>query len=196
MSAGLLNLRCNTDTNQSVVGLELLQRLWGIVDESETSCLSTTELSSQTENIDLILVGLVQFGELGSEFVLGDVGAVGVEDITVSLLERHLPSQAVESPRLRDTAPADSMENLHDHLLAAEKRVANELAGSQGDSLLTVRHVCDWRIDVSVNLPSRLSRQRADVLIVDEGRCRLRFRQDFRCEIPRYRICAKLGWMG
>jgi hypothetical protein len=48
----------------------------------------------------------------------------------------------------------DSMVNLHDHLLAAEKRVANELACSQGDWLLAVRHVCDWRIDVSVSLPS------------------------------------------
>ena len=69
------------------MGFELLQRLWGIVDESETSCLSTTELSSQTENIDLILVGLVEFGKLGSELVLGDVGSVGVEDITVNPLE-------------------------------------------------------------------------------------------------------------
>jgi hypothetical protein len=32
----------------------------------------------------LVLVGLVKFGELGSEFVFGDVGAVGVEDITVN----------------------------------------------------------------------------------------------------------------
>jgi hypothetical protein len=46
LSAGLLNLRGNTDTDQSVVGLELLQCLWGVVDESETSCLSTTELGS------------------------------------------------------------------------------------------------------------------------------------------------------
>ena len=69
------------------MGFELLQRLWGIVDESETSCLSTTELSSQTENIDLILIGLVEFGEFGSEFFLGDVGTVGVEDITAIPLE-------------------------------------------------------------------------------------------------------------
>ena len=46
------------------------------------------------------------------------------------------------------------MVDLHDHLLAAEKRVAKELAGSQGDGLLPVRHVCDWRIDVSLSLPS------------------------------------------
>jgi hypothetical protein len=159
------------------VGLELLQRLRRIVDESKTSCLSTTELSSQTENIDLILVGLVEFGELGSEFVLGDVCAVRVEDITAILLERHTQSQSLVYPHLRDAVLADSMGNLHNHLLAAEERIANELAGSQGDSLLTVRHFCDWRIDVSVNLPSRLSRQKSDVYIVDEGRCRLKFRE-------------------
>jgi hypothetical protein len=60
------------------VGLELLQRLGRIIDESEASCLSTTELSSQTENVNLVLVGLVKFGELGSEFVLRDVGTVRV----------------------------------------------------------------------------------------------------------------------
>ena len=54
------------------------------------------------------------------------------------------------------------MSNLHDHLFAAEERVANELAGSQGDRLLAVRHACDWRIDVPVNLPSMLSRQKSD----------------------------------
>lgn len=32
--------------------------------------------------------------------------------------------------------------NLHDHLLAAEERVADELASSQRDRLLTIRHVC------------------------------------------------------
>jgi hypothetical protein len=38
--------------------------------------------------------------------------------------------------------------NLHDHLLAAEERVADELASSQRDGLLTVRHVCGiWTID-------------------------------------------------
>jgi hypothetical protein len=63
--------------------LELLQGFWGIVDESETSCLSATELSLETENVDLVLVGLVHFGKLASEFILGDVGSVWVEDITI-----------------------------------------------------------------------------------------------------------------
>jgi len=68
--------------------LKLLQRLRRIIDERETRRLSTTKLSLETENVDLVLVGLVEFGEFASEFVLGDVGAVGVEDVTVpSLLD-------------------------------------------------------------------------------------------------------------
>ena len=89
LSAGFLDLGGNTDADQSVVWLKLLQCLWRIVYESETGCLSTTELSSQAENIDLVLVGLVEFGELGTEFVLRDVGAVGVENITMNPLECH-----------------------------------------------------------------------------------------------------------
>jgi hypothetical protein len=143
LSAGLLDLRGLANANQSVVWLKLLQCLWGVVDECETSCLSTTELSSQTENIDLVLAGLVEFGKLGSELVLGDVGTVGVEDITATSLECHsklaipsiFSSSSCSSPRTR-------WANLHDHLLAAEERVANELASSQGDWLLAVRHVC------------------------------------------------------
>ena len=35
------------------------------------------------------------------------------------------------------------MQNLHDHLLAAEERVADELARSQRNWLLFVRHLCE-----------------------------------------------------
>jgi hypothetical protein len=70
------------------VGFELLQRLGRIVDQRETSCLSTTILSLETENVDLVLVGLVHFGELATEFILGDVGSVWVEDITVKEIVR------------------------------------------------------------------------------------------------------------
>lgn len=65
------------------MGLELLQGLGGIVHERETGRLAATELSLQTENVDLVLVGLVHLGELGTEFILGDVGAVWVEDVTI-----------------------------------------------------------------------------------------------------------------
>ena len=65
------------------MGLKLLQRFWRIVHERKTGCLSTTVLCLQTEDVDLVLVGLVHFGELASEFILGDVGAVGMENITI-----------------------------------------------------------------------------------------------------------------
>lgn len=62
---------------------ELLQGLSGVVDEGEAGALATTELRTETEDGDLVLGGAVEAGELLAEFVLGDVGAVGVEDITV-----------------------------------------------------------------------------------------------------------------
>jgi len=86
LSAGLLDLVGHSNTNQSIVGFELLQCLWGIVNESETSCLSTTKLSLKTENVDLVLVGLVQLCKLASELILGDVGTVWVEYITIEAI--------------------------------------------------------------------------------------------------------------
>jgi hypothetical protein len=66
------------------VWLELLEGLWGVVDEGETSGLATTELGAETEDVDLVLVGLVKLSKLGTELVLGDVGTVWVEDVTMS----------------------------------------------------------------------------------------------------------------
>jgi hypothetical protein len=63
------------------VGLELLQGLGGVVDQSEAGGLATTVLCAETEHGDLVLVGLVQVGQLLAELVLGDVRAVGVEDV-------------------------------------------------------------------------------------------------------------------
>jgi len=78
LSARLLNLACESNTDQSVVWLELLQCLWGVVDESETGSLSTTELSLETEDVYLVLVGLVKLGEFASKLILGDIGSVWV----------------------------------------------------------------------------------------------------------------------
>lgn len=64
------------------MGFEFLQCLWRIVDKSETSGLSTTELGAKTENVHLVLASLVEFGEFASELILGDVGTVWVEDVT------------------------------------------------------------------------------------------------------------------
>lgn len=137
LSAGLLDLGCNTDANQSVVWLELLESLWGIVDEGETGGLATTELGLETENVDLLLAGLVQLSELGAELVLGDVGAGWVEDIPTRMLGPLLYPVLPTLPSL-----ASAPEHLHDHLLPAQERVADELARPQSNWLLTVGHVC------------------------------------------------------
>jgi hypothetical protein len=105
LSAGLLNLRCNSDANQSVVRLELLQGLGRVVDQGESGGLSTTELRLETENVDLVLAGLVEFGQLASEVVLGDVGTVGVEDVTTGSLESRSPIHGLALPRKVLEAP-------------------------------------------------------------------------------------------
>lgn len=87
LSAGLLDLGGSTDTDETVVRLELLQSLVGVVDKSETSGLATTELCAETEDGDLVLVGLVEVGQLLTELILLDVGAVGVEDVPTYMLD-------------------------------------------------------------------------------------------------------------
>jgi len=66
LSAWLLNLRRKSNTNESVMWLEFLQCLGRIVDEGKTGRLSTTKLGLETENIDLVLVGLVELSKLCS----------------------------------------------------------------------------------------------------------------------------------
>ena len=82
LSAGTLDLGAETESDEAVERLELLHGLGGVVDESETSGLAATELGAETEDGDLVLLGLVQATELLTELILGDVGAVGVEDVT------------------------------------------------------------------------------------------------------------------
>lgn len=81
----LLNLSSQTVSDKSVSGLELLQGLLGVVDETETSGLSATKLGSKTKDGDSVLLGLVKSTNLLSELVLGDVGSVGVKDINNKL---------------------------------------------------------------------------------------------------------------
>ena len=82
LSAGLLDLGGEADTDQAVVRLELLHGLGAVVDQGEAGGLSTTELRPQTEDIDLVLGGLVEGGQLLAELLLGDVGTAGVQDVT------------------------------------------------------------------------------------------------------------------
>jgi hypothetical protein len=83
LSAGLLDLGCLSVADESVVWLELLHGLGGVVEEGEAGALAATELCAETEDGDLVLGGLVQLGELLAELILGHVGARWVEDVTV-----------------------------------------------------------------------------------------------------------------
>jgi hypothetical protein len=91
LSAGLLDLHAGTDTDETVAGLELLEGLGGIVDHGEASGLATTVLCAETEDGDLVLVGLVQVGKLLTKLILGDVGAVGVQDVTKNKSRISIP---------------------------------------------------------------------------------------------------------
>lgn len=72
------------------MGLELLHGLGGVVDKTESSGLATTELGAETEDGDLVLAGLVQASELLAELILGDVGTVGVQDVTIQKKDQRL----------------------------------------------------------------------------------------------------------
>ena len=61
--------------------LEFLHRLDGVVDQGEAGGLAAAVLGAHAEDVDLVFVRLVDFGEFGAEVVFADVGAVGVEDI-------------------------------------------------------------------------------------------------------------------
>jgi hypothetical protein len=63
------------------VGLEFLHGLDRIVDEGKASGLATAVLGAHAEDVDLVFVGLVGFGQLGAQVILADVGSVGVQDI-------------------------------------------------------------------------------------------------------------------
>ena len=61
--------------------LEFLHYLMAIIDECKTRGLAATVLSSESEAGDLIFVGFVELRKFLAEFVFGDVGAIGVENI-------------------------------------------------------------------------------------------------------------------
>lgn len=88
LSGRSLGLGGEAHPDESVLGLELLHSLGGVIDESEASGLATTELCAETEDGDLVLGGLVESGQLLTELVLGDVGAAGVQDVTVEARQR------------------------------------------------------------------------------------------------------------
>ncbi|EEQ40410.1 hypothetical protein CLUG_04538 [Clavispora lusitaniae ATCC 42720] len=85
LSRRLLNLLSQTVSDQSVGWLESLGVSNGLVDQTETGRLSSTELGSETENRDSVLVGLVQLSQSFSQLILGDVSSVWVQDVNDEL---------------------------------------------------------------------------------------------------------------
>lgn len=85
LSARLLNLVRHAVSHEPVVRLKLLHRLVAVVDEREAGALAATVLRPEAKDRDLVLLCLVQLGELAAELILGDVGSVGVEDVTVEV---------------------------------------------------------------------------------------------------------------
>lgn len=85
LSAGLLNLRGSTNADKTVVRLELLQSLVRVVDEGKAGALAATILGTETEDGNLVLVGLVEIGQLVAKLVLRDVGTVRVEDVPIDV---------------------------------------------------------------------------------------------------------------
>ena len=82
LSRGALGLGGEAVPDLAVLRIVLLQSLGGIVDETKAGGLAATKLGSQTEDGDLVLLGLVEGGELVAQLILGDVGSAGVEDVT------------------------------------------------------------------------------------------------------------------
>ena len=150
LSGGLLDLGGVADAHESVVGLELLHGLDRVVDEGEARRLAATVLGAHAEDVDLVLVRLVHFGELATQVIFADVGAVGVEDITAgSMLANDYNIDGGQAElrsrgcvRGLDVAGGAGAEekDLHNHLLAGEQAVGDELPSSDGD--LSVGHDC------------------------------------------------------
>ena len=70
-----------TYPNQPVLGLELLLRSLIVVDQAKACAPSTTKRRPETEGDDTLLVGLVDRRKPFRELSLGDISAVGVEDV-------------------------------------------------------------------------------------------------------------------
>ena len=75
-----------TDTDKTVLGFKLLQSFNVIIDQSETSGLSTTKVSLEAKDRDNFFIRLVHLTDLGTELILGDVGESRVDDIDDHLL--------------------------------------------------------------------------------------------------------------
>lgn len=74
---------------KTVLGLESHGSFEGIVDESETGALVTTEGSLDTENEDSFGIDVVHLAELGTDVNLAGVGDAGMDNVDNHLLAEH-----------------------------------------------------------------------------------------------------------
>ena len=67
-----------TYTSEHLLAVELLSSVKRIVDESEASGSATTELGLETENRNVLILGLEGLSKLALDVSLRDVGQLGV----------------------------------------------------------------------------------------------------------------------
>lgn len=79
--ADLVDLFSHGVSDETVTWLKLLQSFVRIVDQTETSGFTTTELGSHAEDGDGVLLGFVDSGEFLTELVLGDVSSAWVQNV-------------------------------------------------------------------------------------------------------------------
>lgn len=159
LSACPLSLGGHPNANESVCRLELLHGLGRIVDEGKSGRLATAELCPQTEDGELVLVGLVHGRELLAKRLLGDVCSAGMEDVAVAEKDCQLSLNASSTSAIRSTRghidPARHRQlnrfrevdsnvevDSHYHLLTAKQRIRDELSRPKRDGTVGVSHVC------------------------------------------------------
>jgi hypothetical protein len=108
LPAGLLDLGRHAVPHKPVMGFKLLHGLGAVVDEREAGALASTKVCLVAKNRDIVLLGLVKLAELATEFILGDVGSVRMEDVTgrpLASLSAIVPPHLKSVPAL--TRPSD-----------------------------------------------------------------------------------------
>ena len=79
--AGLLGAGLDALADEAVLGLELAEGVFVVVDEAEAGGLATTELGAEAEHDGELGIGLVHAANNLGELVLGNIGTAGVDDI-------------------------------------------------------------------------------------------------------------------
>ena len=70
-----------TYSSEHLLAVVLLSSVKRIIEEGEASGSATTELGLETENRNVLLLGLQGLGQLGLDVTLGDVRLFGVDQL-------------------------------------------------------------------------------------------------------------------